>query len=220
MRMTQLKGRALLEISKPNSAGRKVDVEYGDELFSQKFGPDGRVRAAFALTAPTNTFTVTMSETKPITCTIAVPDFNKFYRVILRWRDPVQLDLNVIEPGGRLGESGHVSGSRPNNNLTQGIGQMDVVGGVPTDGVTAEMSYVVSDLTAIPSNGVFGFRLDYITRGTQAEPPYCDEAPLATPQFEFIKIENGVVNTQKINVNRARCHEKISDTRRFMLIRQ
>ena len=57
-------------------------------------------------------------------------------------------------------------------------------------------------------------------RGTQPEPPYCDAAPLATPQFEFITIENGKVNTRKINVNRAHFHEKISGTRRFIAISQ
>lgn len=219
IRVGQLKGRALVEITRPNSAGRKVEVEYGEELYSQKFGPDGRVRVGFALTAPTNTFLVTMSETKPITCTVNVPDFNKLYRAVLRWRDPVQLDLNVIEPGARTGETGHVNGSRPNGNLTQGIGQMDIVSGVPTEGATAEISYVVTDVISIPQNSVFSYRLDYVTRGTQPEPPYCDDGPLAAPQFEFITIENGVVNTRKMSTNHARCREKISDSRRLMLIR-
>jgi hypothetical protein len=219
VRVGQVKGRALVEITRPNSAGRKVEVEYGEELYSQKFGPDGRVRVGFALTAATNTFLVTMSETKPITCTVSVPDFNKFYRAVLRWRDPVQLDLNVIEPGARMGESGHVSGSRPNGNLTQGIGQMDIVSGIPAEGTTAEISYVVTDITSITQNSMFAYKLDYVTRGAQPEPPYCDDGPLAAPQFEFITIENGVVNTRKMSANHARCREKISDSRRFMMIR-
>jgi len=102
LRVSQSMGRALVELTKPNSAGRKVEIEYGDEMYSFKMGSDSRLRAGFALTAATNSFTINMSETAPITCEVAVPDFNKMYRVILRWRDPVQLDLNVIEPGGRL----------------------------------------------------------------------------------------------------------------------
>ena len=220
MRVTQQKGRALIEISRANSAGRKVEVEYGDELYSQKFGADGRVRTGFALTAPENIFVINMSELAPITCKVTVPDFNKFYRVVLRWRDPVQLDLNIIEPGGRLGEVGHINGSRPNNNLNQGIGQMDVVSGVPADGATAEMSYVVADASTIPPGGTFGFKLDYVTRGGQPEAPYCDDAPLATPQLDFITIEGGNVTARKMSVNRARCREKIPDSRRLIPIRQ
>jgi hypothetical protein len=219
IRVGQLKGRALVEITRPNSVGRKVEVEYGEELYSQKFGPDGRVRVGFALTAATNTFLVTMSETKPITCTVSVPDFNKFYRAVLRWRDPVQLDLNVIEPGARIGESGHVSGSRPNGNLTQGIGQMDIVSGVPTEGSTAEISYVVTDVTSIPQNSMFAYKLDYVTRGARPEAPYCEDAPLSAPQFELITIENGTVNTRKMSVNHAQCGEKMIESRRLMPIR-
>ncbi len=220
MRVTQQKGRALIEISRPNSAGRKIDVEYGDELYTQKFGADGRVRAGFALTAQDNTFVINMSEMQPVTCKVTVPDFSKFYRVILRWRDPVQLDLNVIEPGGRLSETGHINASRPNNALNQGMGQMDVVSGVPAEGATAEMSYVVADATAIPADSAFGFKLDFVTRGAQAEAPYCDDAPLATPQFEFITIQAGVVNARKMSLNRVRCHDKIPDARRLVPIRQ
>jgi hypothetical protein len=220
VRVTQQLGRAQVDISKPNSAGRKVEIEYGDELYSLKFGPDGRVRTSFALVAAENNFAISMSEAAPINCSLAVPEFAKLYRVVLRWHEPVQLDLNVIEPGGRLGETGHVNASRPNGNLAQGIGLMDIVGAVPAEGATAEVSYVVPNPTAIPANSVFGFRLDYVTRGGRPEAPYCDDHPLAAPQVEFITIDAGTVTTRKMSVNRARCREKITDARRLMPIRQ
>ena len=220
LKVSQQSGRAMVEITRPNSTGRKVEIEYGDELYSFKFGNDGRVRAGFALTAPNNQISIAMSEAAPINCTIAVPDFAKLYRVVLRWRDPVQLELNVIEPGGRIGESGHVNAIRSNANLTQGIGQMDIVGAIPPDGATAEMSYVVANASTIPSNSTFNFRLDYVSRGVQPEAPYCEDHPLAAPQFEFITIENGTVNARKMSANRAKCREKIADARRLMPIRQ
>ena len=57
-------------------------------------------------------------------------------------------------------------------------------------------------------------------RGSQPDPPYCDDNALAAPQFEFITIENGLVNTRKMSVNHARCREKLSDARRLVPIRQ
>ena len=218
LRVSQQRGRALIELVKPNTAGRKLDVEYGDELYSQKIGADGSIRLAFALTAPVNEFTLTMSETSPVTCTVSVPDINKFYRVVLRWHDPIQLDLNVLEPGGRMGEVGNVSGSRPNTGRKDGIGQMDIVGGVPAEDATGEMSYV-ADAATVPPDSVFGFKVDYVTRGGQPEAPYCDENALATPRIDFIKIEGGKVTIAKLSLNRARCREKISDARRLMMIR-
>jgi hypothetical protein len=149
-----------------------------------------------------------------------VPNFQKLYRVVLRWRDPVQLDLNVLEPGGRLGETGDVSGIRTNVDMNQGIGMMDIVDGPPADGATAELSYMVPNTAAIPPNSMFGFKLEYVTRGAQPEAPYCDDQPLAAPHFDFIVIANGEVTSRKMTTNRAHCREKIADARRLMPIRQ
>ncbi len=218
LRVSQQRGRALIELSKPGTAGRKLEVEYGDELYSQKFGADGTIRLGFALTAPENRFTLTMSETAPVTCTVTVPDMNKIYRVVLRWHDPVQFDLNVLEPGGRMGEVGNVSGGRPNTARKEGIGQMDIVGGVPAEDATGEMSYV-ADASAVPADGVFGFRVDYVTRGSQPDAPYCDDNALATPRIDFIRIEGGKAVTERLSMNRARCKEKIPENRRLMMVR-
>ena len=217
--VTQTQGRATIEAEKPGNAGRKIEVEYGDDIFSRKFGADGRVRFGFALTAPKNRFVITIGETAPINCTLDVPGFNNFYRAILRWRDPIQLDLHIVEPGGLLGGAGHVSASNPNTDLKQGVGLVDIFGEVPVDGATAEMSYV-ADAAAIPPDGVFSFKVDYLTRGAMPEAPYCDDKPLAAPQFEFISIANGNVRTQRMSTNRARCREKIADNRRLIPIRQ
>jgi hypothetical protein len=218
VRVSQQRGRVLIEVVKPNTAGRKLEVDYGEELYSQKFSTDGSVRLGFALTAPENQFTLTMSETAPVTCTISVPGFNKIFRAVLRWHDPVQLDLNILEPNGRMGEVGHINGSRPNVARTDGIGQMDIMGGVPAADATGEMSYV-ADMASIPTDGVFGFKVDYITRGSQAEAPYCDDSPLATPRIDFIKIEGGKVTVSRLSLNRIRCHDKIPENRRLMPIR-
>ena len=113
LRVTQQSGRALVELTRPNSTGRKIEIEYGDESYVGRFERDGRARLGFALTDAKNEISIRMSETPAITCKIDVPDFAKIYRVILRWRDPIQLDLHVIEPGRRMGEFGHVSPGRP-----------------------------------------------------------------------------------------------------------
>ena len=219
LRVSQQYGRALVELTRANSSGRKVEVEYGDESYIGRFERDGRARLGFALTAAKNEIAIRISETPAIICKLDVPEFAKIYRVILRWRDPIQLDLHVIEPGRRLGEFGHVSPGRPNNNFAQGIGQMDVTSGVPGDGATGESAYVVPDAAVIPPDTVFAFRADYVTRGLKPVAPYCDEHPLAVPQIELIVIDKGKVSTRKIGTNRAPCGETIPENRRYMVIR-
>lgn len=219
LRVTQQYGRALVELSRPNSAGRKIEIEYGDESYVGRFDKDGRARMGFALTAPKNEISVRITETPVVTCKVDVPEFAKIFRVILRWRDPVQLDLHVVEPGRRLGDFGHISPGRPNTNLAQGMGQMDVISGTPADGATAEVSYVVADAASIPTDSVFGYRVDYVTRGAKPEPPHCDDHPLASPLMELMIIDKGKVNVRKIGTNHARCGEAIPESRRLMVIR-
>jgi len=219
LRVTELMGRALIELVKPHAGGRTLQIEYGDELYVQKFGANGAIRLGFALTAANNEFTLTMSEMPPVKCTLQVPEFGRIYRAILRWHDPVQLDLNVLEPGGRMGESGNVSGGNPNTDLELGIGRMDVIGGVPAEDATGEMSYV-ADASAAPPDGVFGFKVDFVTRGSEAKPPYCGDGALAAPRIDFITIANGKVTVTKQTLARARCGDKIPDRLRLMMIRQ
>lgn len=216
--ITQARGRAMIEIVYPAAAGRKIDVEYGDELYSRKFGDDGVIRLAFALTAAENTFTVSLSEMAPVTCSLSVPDFDKYYRVILRWHDPIKLDLHVVEPNGRLNETGHVTSKRPNNDHTQGIGEIDIVGVPPTGDEVGETSYVV-DAKSVPTDGVFSFKVDFVSRGSDAVPPYCGDNALATPRIDFIKIQAGTVSVSRMSLNRARCQEKIPDNRRLIPLR-
>ena len=219
LRVTQQYGRALVELSRPNSTGRKIEIEYGDESYVGRFDKDGRARMGFALTAAKNEISVRITETPVVTCKVDVPEFAKIFRVILRWRDPVQLDLHVVEPGRRLGDFGHISPSRPNTNLAQGMGQMDVVSGTPADGATAEVSYVVPDGASIPADAVFGYRVEYVTRGAKPEAPYCDEHPLASPLMELMIIDKGKLNVRKLGTNHARCGEAIPEARRLMVIR-
>ena len=127
LRVSQQSGRALVELTRPDGAGRKIEISYGDELYVGRFDREGRSRMGFVLTEPKVEFSIRIAETPLVTCKMDVPDFQKIFRVTLRWRDPVQLDFHVIEPGRRMGDFGHVGPGRTNMNYAQGIGQMDVI---------------------------------------------------------------------------------------------
>jgi len=220
IRVEQRQARATVEVNRPNSAGRKAEVEYNDEIFSTRFDAQGKARISFALTAPQNEVAVRLTESPVVTCKIGVPDFNKIYRITLVWRDTVKLDLDVVEPGRRPGGFGHVNRSRPNNDLTQGIGQIDIVTDAVDDGATAEVSYVAGDAANIPPGSVMGLKLDYISRGANPQPPFCGDHPKASIQFEVITLDRGQVKRGTFGVGRAKCGEPLADTARLMRIRQ
>jgi hypothetical protein len=212
-------GRVVVELNRPGSVGRKVEIDYGDEAYIGLFDRDGKARMGFALTAPKNDFDIRVAETPVISCKIAVPEFDKLYRVVMRWRDPVQLDLHIIEPDGMPGGVGDISPSRPNTNLSEGMGQMDVISGAPTDGATSETSYVVRDSKLIPPDSVFDYRLDYVTRGLKPVLPYCDNGALAAPHLDLIIIDKGKVTTSKLGTNRFHCGDVVPENRRLMVLR-
>jgi len=211
--------RVQVDVARSPGADGKLTVAYGDETYTAPFDSSGHSRIAFAQTEDHIAFQVVMSEVQPITCKLTSPEFSKIYRVILRWHDPVVLGLNILEPGGQYGGVGHIFAQQTNEKLDRGIGRMDIDTGAPEDGSTGEMSYVVANRATIPPNSVIGAKVDYVTRGSNPEPPYCDGNPLATPDFYFITVENGQARSEQMSMNRAACHGVIPANRRLMPIR-
>lgn len=211
--------RAELVVTRPNSAGRKFKVEYNDEMFIGKFDEHGRAVLRFALIAPTNEIFLRLAEVPTINCKVTVSDFGAIFRVVMRWRDPVRLDLDVVEPGRQSGGFGHINRSRTNADKSQGIGVMDVISDPTDDGATGEISYVVPNGATLLNAGVPTFRLDYLTRGTRPEPPYCGEHPSAAIPFELYVISRGEVKRSNFSTARARCGEVMADAVRLMRLR-
>jgi hypothetical protein len=185
----------------------------------QEINEAGNARVSFALLAPANRFKVYLADLAPVACTLDEPDFDKYFRVALIWQDPVLLDLHVVEPGRVLAAFGSISRGRPNLDLRQGEGRMDVVTGSPVDGVTAQLSYVVARPSATTQTKLYSFRMEYITRGNIPRPPYCDENPLADIPAQLIILDRGKVTRRSYGTGRAQCGEPLTDAQRLMPLR-
>lgn len=217
--LNEQNARAELTVTRPNSAGRKFKVEYSDEMFIGKFDAQGRAVVNFSLIAANNEISVRLAETPVITCKVEVQDFAKIFRVVMRWRDPVQLDLDVVEPGRQAGGFGNINRTRTNSDQRQGTGVMDVISDPTDDGATGELSYVVANGTALLNTGVPTLRLDYVSRGSRPEPPYCGEHARASIPFELYVISHGEVKRSNFSTARARCGEVMTDAARLMRLR-
>ncbi len=217
--LSEQDARAELTVTRANSAGRKFKIEYSDEMFVGKFDAQGRAVVHFVLTAPANEFSIRLAETPLIVCKIDVADFSKIYRVVMRWRDPVRLDLDVVEPGRQAGGVGNINRNRANADLRQGMGAMDVIADPAEDGATGEVSYVVANGAGLLNAGIPTLRLDYASRGARPEPPYCGEHPRAAIPFEIYVISRGEVKRSNFSTARVRCGETMTEAARLMRLR-
>lgn len=220
MKVSDTKGRALIEITRPEGAGRKVTVDYGQDSFVTSFDAKGVARLAIAMTEPENTLEIRMMETPPITCTVKVEDFKKLYRAILVWTDPVRLDLDVLEPGRGPGGPGHINRVRPNSDGSQGIGELDVSIAGTEDGGSGQSSYVVADVSKLPRDGMMVLRAEYTSRGAQPQAPFCGNHPKAVIRFDLLILEGGRVSKRAYTTSRASCGEPMPDTMRVARLRQ
>jgi len=218
--LDQQDARAELVVTRPNSAGRKFKVEYNDELFIGKFDAAGRAVVNFALTAPSNELSIRLAELPLITCKIAVPEFGRIFRVVMRWRDPVKMDLDVVEPGRQAGGFGDINRARPNNDLKQGLGQIDLIADPADEGATGELSYVVANGAGILAAGTPTLRAEFVSRGNPPQPPYCGDSARAAVAFELYVIARGEVKRSNFSTARARCGEPLSEAARLMRLRQ
>lgn len=220
LKVSESKGRVLIEISRPDGTGRKVTVDYGLDTFIANFDAKGVARIGIAMTAAENTIEIRMGETAPITCAVTVEDFKKLYRAILLWNDPVQLDIDVLEPGRGPGGIGHINRLRQNADGSQGIGELDVSIAGTEDGGSGQSSYAVADASKLPKDGLLVLRAEYTSRGVLPQPPYCGDHPRAAIRFDLLILEGGRVTKRTYSTSRANCGERMAETMRVARLRQ
>ena len=184
-------GRASIIVAAPEvSASGVARVDYDGETYATRFDDKGFAKLDITLSAPANTLSVAVANLGTVKCDIAFPEIEQVFRVILRWRDPVRLDMHVIEPFGTEGGDGHVSAARPNPDLAHGLGTLDVNTPAIEEDSTAEQSYVVLE-SARPAHGIFTYRVDYVSRGATPAGDYCENGKFANVSFDLLTLDHG-----------------------------
>ena len=209
--LVEQKGKATVTVQLgPGRRQQLIHVDYDDETYSARLDNEGVARVSFALVAPSNTLKVLSSEFAAVECKIDFPEITQSYRIILRWRDPVRVDLHVIEPfrTWELGAYGHIYRDQANTNHDHGLGELDIVSDPLAAGDTGEQSYVV-DEDKRPRPGVFGVRRDYVSRGEAPTGAYCDDGPLADIDLTLITVEQGRVKRKNYRTGVSPCNQPI-----------
>ena len=219
--VTQDHGRASVVVaSTPSRRNQAVRVEYDDETYVAHFDANGQASVNFALVGSENKVIIRGGEFGWVRCEVAFPDIAKIYRAILRWHDPVRLDLHVIEPGRRIGGYGDIHPEARNAQLDRGIGQLDVVTEPTEAGATGEQSYVVDEASRPKEAGLFTFRFDFVSRGSRPLPQYCGKGPLANIALSLIVLDHGQARAPKnYDTGSVACGQTIPDELRLQRLR-
>lgn len=187
----ETKGRATVSIVSPQArAGQMAHVDYDGETYAARFDDKGNAKVDVALVSAANTLSVSGTGKGAIRCDVAFPEIDQVYRVILRWHDPVRIDLHVIEPLGQEGGKGHVHAGAPNTAQDHGLGRLDIVTEAPEEDATGEQSYVIDEASR-PPHGVFTFRYDYVSRGATPSGQFCEQGKFANVSFLLFALDHG-----------------------------
>ncbi len=219
--LTQDHGRGTVTIaSTPSRKNQVVRVEYDDETYATRFDANGQASLNFALVGVENKVIVRGGEFGAIRCQVSFPEIATVYRAILRWHDPVRLDLHVIEPGRRVGGYGDVHPDARNTALDRGIGQMDVVTDPEGAGATGEQSYVVDETARPKEGGLFTFRFDYVSRGARPVAPFCGTGPQANISLTLLILDHGqLLPARNYDTGSIPCGQSIPDELRLQRLR-
>jgi hypothetical protein len=219
--LTQSRGRATVTISGPATRHNGVArVDYDDETYTGRHDANGQAVIEFALVSNENKMTVRGQDLAPVHCDVAFPDFDRFHRVILRWHDPVRLDLHVVEPGRRLGGFGDVHPGARNAKKDKGLGEMDVVTDPGDPGMTGEQSYVLDEQARPEDEAGFTYRVDYVSRAAHPEPRFCGTGLEASVPLSLIVLDKGKKATTKdYEIASIPCGQVVQDDQRAQRLR-
>lgn len=224
--VVQSRGHATVTITtgpSANAAARRnpfARVDYDGETYTGRYENNGQAVISFALLATENKMTVRPGDFGPVKCDVSVPDLDKYYRVIMRWHDPVRLDLHVVEPGRRTGGYGDIRADVRNLTLDKGLGQMDVVTDAGENGTTGEQSYVIDESARPKEEAGFTVRVDYTSRGGHPEPRFCGTGPAASVALSLIVLDKGKKSSSReYEIASVPCGQAIADDQRAIRLR-
>jgi hypothetical protein len=159
-------------------------VNAGRLSLQTTFDKEGRARLQIPLFQESTDITWTAGDGPDKTETVRFAGARDAFRIALVWRQPLDLQLHVVEPGGTVnGVNGHVWRKQRNEDFKSGIGGLQI----DADGATGSDRIEVYDAPPArnPRNGLFKVYVDFAARGDIAAPPYCGSGEMAAPSFDI-----------------------------------
>lgn len=188
--LAESRGIADLQIVNPCQKGKALSVTAGPLTLQASFDAQGTAQLRIPLFQETTDIAWTGADGKTSKQFVRFPGFRDAFRVGLVWRQPVDLQLHVVEPGSSVNSpKGHVWRSRPNADFQAGVGSLQVDAAGASGAERVEVYDIPPQRN--PHGGLFKVYVDFAARGDTAAPPYCGAGELAAPSFEILVLRYG-----------------------------
>ncbi len=201
-------GLERITIASPCRRNEKVSATYG--VFQQEtvFSDEGVAHFAVALTNEQRPIIVRYKDGKTHSVAIDTSNLPAVFRITLQWDAPVDLNLHVVEPGGRVGGKGDATpGHSP--ELFDLKGRIDL----EDDGTGLspfQESYVFPNGLQRPT-GEFTVHVENATRGRVPSGAHCDKGEYAQIEFSLLIVDRGEVRKHLFKMLPLPCGQPLDD---------
>lgn len=188
--LNEARGVVDFRITSPCRPGAAFSVNAGPLSLQTAFDKEGKARLQIPLLQESTDVTWTAGDGTTKTEPVRFAGARDAFRIALVWRQPVDLQLHVVEPGGSVnGEKGHVWRKQPNEDFKSGVGSLQI----DADSAAGASRVELYDVPPArnPHNGLFKVYVDFAARGDVAAAPYCGTGEMAAPSFEIWVLRYG-----------------------------
>jgi hypothetical protein len=179
-----------ITVTSPCRRNEKVIATYGVLRQERVFSAEGVAHFAIALTKDPSPVIIHYKDGNSSSMAIDTSNLPSVFRITLQWDAPVDLNLHVIEPGGKLGAHGDAaSGHAPEIFGLKGRIDLEDDG----SGLSPfQESYVFPNALQRPA-GEFTIHVENVTLGRSPSGPYCGTGEYAQIEFSLLIADRGEV---------------------------
>jgi hypothetical protein len=202
-------GLERMTVTSPCRRGDLVRAEYDSALQQTAFfSDDGVAHLAVALTGAPGPITLRYQDETTSAVEIEAGSPATALRVTLQWELPVDLNLHVVEPGGRVNEKGDAAVGHAPEQFGF-AGRIDLQDDGKGSGPFQE-SYVFPDRLQRPTD-VFTIYVEDASRGREPAEPHCGKGRLAIIRFSLVIADRGKVSKRPFTLTPADCGQPLDD---------
>ena len=185
-------------------AGQQATVTVDGREYAGKFDQSGRFKCQVAVPIGNERIDVDLDDASFPQIQATGRDLRRILLVVLRWRQPIDFGLNILEPGGTAISRAHDVGVNG--------GSLALFGHGCGSGWHEEVFTVLGRDTS--SHDKYYIRVDYLLAGDIPTGDYCGIGKYAKPEFELIVVDRGRPSCTTVHIPPVACGRPLSPEQR------